>query len=359
MKSIKKPKILCAMSGGVDSSVAATLLQKKGYEVIGITFKLFCYAKTKTQKKACCSLEAICLAREVCRKLGISHYVVDVSKKFEKEIIKNFINEYIAGRTPNPCIHCNQLIKFPVLISYAKKLGINFVSTGHYARIKNDKNGYHLLKAKDNKKDQTYFLWTLTQDQLKHILLPIGDYKKTEIRKLAKKFDLPVAGREESQEICFVPNDYRKFLNQKAKKFIKKGPIFDVSGKKLGIHNGLVFYTVGQRTGLGISAYNPLYVLELDTKNNALVVDEDEFLYKKELIASEINFIAGKIPQKSLSVKAKIRYGMEAQKGKILVENKKASIVFEKQQRAITPGQSIVFYNRNEVLGGGIIESSI
>jgi len=355
---MKKPKVLCAMSGGVDSSVAAALLQKQGYEVYGITFKLFCYAKNKMQKRACCSLESINNARRICQKLGIPHYIVDVSKKFEKEIIKDFINEYVAGRTPNPCVRCNQFVKFPALINYTKKLKIDFVATGHYARIKKDKLGLHLLKGKDKVKDQSYFLWGLTQEQLKYILFPIGDYKKSEVFNLAKKFGLKnLVNKKESQEICFIPGDYRAFLTDKAKKYLKKGLILDTKGKKLGEHKGLLFYTVGQRTGLGISAYNPLYVVKIDTKKNILIVGEDNGLYQKELMAKNINFIVGKFPKNSLSLKVKIRYGMEGQSAIVYpeVKSKKAKVIFLKPQRAITPGQSAVFYSRNELLGGGII----
>lgn len=345
------------MSGGVDSSVAAALLQKQGHDTYGITFKLFCYAKNKTQERACCSLESINNARRVCQKLDIPHYIVDISKKFEKEIIKNFINEYIAGRTPNPCVRCNQFIKFPALINYAKKLKIDFVATGHYVRIKKDKSGFHLSKGKDKKKDQSYFLWGIIQEQLKYILFPIGDYKKTETFNLAKKFSIAdCINKKESQEICFVGGDYRAFLAKKAKNHLKKGPILDVKGKKIGEHKGLLFYTIGQRTGLGISAYNPLYVIKIDVKKNTLIVGEDKEAYLKGLKVKNINFISGKIPKNSFSAKVKIRYGMEGEKAIVFPENRnRAKIIFSKPQRAITSGQSAVFYNRDEALGGGII----
>ncbi len=382
---LKNKKVLCAMSGGVDSSVSAALLQKQGYEVYGVTFKLFCYAKNETQERArldstsarqaCCSLESINNARRVCQKLGIPHYVVDISKKFEKEIIKDFIYEYAAGRTPNPCVRCNQFIKFPALISYAQKLGIDFVATGHYARIKREfpisnfqfsnklqkpkskQTTYRLLKGKDRKKDQSYFLWGITQEQLKHILFPIGDYKKTETFNLAKKFGIAgYINKKESQEICFVSGDYRAFLADKAKKYLKKGPIVDTKGKKIGEHKGLLFYTIGQRTGLGISAYNPLYVIKIDVKKNTLIVGEDKEAYLKELKVKNINFISGKAPKNSFSAKVKIRYGMEGEKAQVFPEKRnRAKIIFSKPQRAITSGQSVVFYHRNELLGGGII----
>jgi len=359
-----KSKVLCALSGGVDSSVAATLLQKQGYEVIGVTFKLFCYAKNKQQEKACCSLESIESARQVCQKLNIPHYLINVSKKFEKEIIQNFISEYLSGRTPNPCVRCNYLIKFPTLINYAKKLGIDFVATGHYVRkreIKNRKSkivSYKLLKGIDKNKDQSYFLWGLTQKELKYALFPIGDYRKVEVRNLAKKFGLPSAEKKESQEICFIEDDYRRFIKSQIvnNKLFTPGPILNIQGKKIGLHRGLLSYTIGQRKGLGGGQKKPIFVIKIDIKNNVLIVGEKKNLYHNCCKLEKVNFIRKK-PNLPLKIKTKIRYNTKAQDSVLIKKRGKFIIEFKQSQRAITPGQSAVFYQKDELVGGGIIDS--
>ncbi len=376
MKS-KKRKVAVAMSGGVDSSVAAALLKKQGYEVIGV----FCYfwsdSKTPTPNK-CCSLEALKSARAVASTLGISLHTLNFKAEFKKEVVDYFVNEYLSGRTPNPCVVCNKVIKFGKLLSEAKKLGCDYLATGHYARITKslelgaqgsmlEAQSYHrLLKGIDEKKDQSYFLWQLNQEQLKHIVFPIGDYRKEEVRKLAKKFNLPVYRRPESQEICFVDTDYRKFLKTRIntdKKhgliLIRKGNIIDERGNILGEHRGLPFYTIGQRAGLGISASKPLYVIDLDVKSNIVVVGREKDLYSKELTVNDVNWISGILPKFPLRCFAKIRYGMEEQLAVVSSQSSvdRYKVIFDKPIRAITPGQSIVFYDDVEILGGGVIES--
>ena len=376
----KNKKVVVAMSGGVDSSIAAALLKKAGFDVIGV-FMIFWSEKAKTQRwNRCCSPGAQMKAREVAKKLNIPFYVLDLQKEFKEKIVDYFLKGIKEGITPNPCVECNRFIKFGILLEKAKAFGADFIATGHYARkrelkIKNEKlKIYKLLKAKDKEKDQSYFLWRLTQDQLKHIIFPLGDLTKEEVKRLAKKFKLPVLNISESQEICFVSTTLEDFLKKYLKP--KPGKIIDKEGKILGEHKGLIFYTIGQRKGIGLSG-GPYYVLEKDTKNNLLIVTKNEKdLYKKELIAKEVNWISGKPPEFPIRVKAKIRYLHEPASATVfsfssppllsspsLREGEEyrrgwVKVVFDKPQRAITPGQSVVFYKRNEVLGGGIIEKS-
>jgi len=360
----KNKKVVVAMSGGVDSSVAAALLKRAGFDVIGV-FMIFWQEGSQNQRwNKCCSPEAQMRASEVAKKLNIPFYVLDLRKEFKRKIVDYFLKEIKKGVTPNPCVECNRIIKFGLLLEKAKMLGAEFLTTGHYARkrelkIKNEKlKIYKLLKARDKEKDQSYFLWRLNQDQLQHIIFPLGNLTKKEVKNLAHKLKLPVSGISESQEICFVGNSFEEFLKRHLD--LRPGEIIDKEGKILGKHKGLALYTIGQRKGIGLSG-GPYYVLKKDTKNNLLIVTKNEKdLYKKELVAREVNWISGKSPQFPIKVKAKIRYlhkpasaivyGMKSQ-GKI-------KVVFDKPQRAITPGQSVVFYKREEVLGGGIIEKS-
>lgn len=359
----KGKRVLVAMSGGVDSSVTAALLVKSGYEVIGITLKLFCYAKNKLQKKACCSMEAITDARAVCRTLGIKHYVIDCEDKFAKEIIDNFVTEYARGRTPNPCVRCNGLIKFALLFQKAKELGADFVATGHYAKIQknkktiNQENKYSLLAGEDKEKDQSYFLYTLTQEQLKHLLFPIGGYTKSEVRNIAKRAGLKIHDKAESQEICFVENNYRDFLRERLGKKIKPGNIVDMAGKILGKHLGLPFYTLGQRKGIGLGGGQPFYVAGFNAKKNQLIVSHEiKDLMRQELMAINVNWISGDKPKLPFKVKAKIRYRHPGAEAIVTAQGKDYKVKFKKSQQAITPGQSVVFYKGREVLGGGIIK---
>jgi len=388
----KKVKVLVAMSGGVDSSVAAKLLKNQGYEVVGI-FLHFWKENLKRVKNfnfenKCCSDKALSDARKVANKINIPLYVFDYSKIFKKQVVNNFLNEYKTGKTPNPCVRCNKLVKLGYLIKQAKKLGFDYVATGHYACLRqefsifnfqfskntNNKNIYKLQKAKDETKDQSYFLYTLNQQELKHLLFPLGDYIKTEVRQLAKKFNLLVAEKKESQEICFIPEkNHNEFLKRNLK--LKPGKIKTLDNKIIGKHNGLPLYTIGQRKGVEISGKGPFYVAKTDYKTNALYVvnnKADSALYSKQLIANNINWLSGKMPKLPLHCSAVIRYHHPTIKCVVTLpltnikkENKIKKIArpknnsllvkFAKPQRAVTPGQSIVFYNNNEMLGGGVI----
>lgn len=362
-------RVVIAMSGGVDSSMAAALLKKYGscaeqgrsIDVIGIFMKFWSdqsasrIVTDKNYSNRCCSVESEKLARLVAKEIGIPFYVLNVEKEFKKKVVDYFLKEYKKGNTPNPCVVCNKEIKFGFLINKALALGADFVATGHYAQIKNIplEAQVKLLKGKDENKDQSYFLCQLNQNQLKHILFPVGQYTKPEVRKLAKKFKLPTAKTPESQEVCFISDTTNNFLKKYLK--TKPGKIIDKTGKVLGEHNGLWFYTIGQRKGLEISQ-GPWYVVDKDFKRNVLIVSKNlKDLEKKELIATNVNWIT---PQKlPINAEVKIRYKAEPAKAKIISNGKnKVKIIFIKPQRATTPGQSVVFYKREELLGGGTIE---
>ncbi len=343
----KNIKVIVAMSGGVDSSVSAALLKRAGFDIVGIMMKF--WKDGVDGKNRCCSVESEKLARLVAKKIGIPFYVVNVEKEFKKKVVDYFLSEYKKGNTPNPCVVCNKEIKFGFLIKKALSLGADFVATGHYASIKQGK----LLKGVDKEKDQSYFLWQLNQEQLSYVLFPVGGYTKPEVRKLAKKFKLPTVQTPESQEVCFVQNTTNDFLKKYLK--TKPGKILDISGEIVGGHQGLWFYTIGQRRGLEIPQ-GPYYVIDKNFKNNNLIVSKNKKdLDKKELVAENINWI---LPQKlPLEVKVKIRYKSNFAKAKILSNGKnKVKIIFAKPQKAITPGQSAVFYKGSQLLGGGVIK---
>lgn len=363
---MNRKRVVVAMSGGVDSSVAAMLLKEKGYEVIGVTMNLFSLPKEACRDRnlrSCCGWRAVEDAHQVAIILGIEHFVVDFRQEFESHVIQNFCKEYLGGRTPNPCIRCNQFIKFQVLLEKAKEIGADFIATGHHARIERDRASgrYVLKKGKDREKDQSYFLYTLNKDELSQTLMPIGYLTKREVRKFARKYQLPVAEKPESQEICFVPDkDYARFLRERFPAAEKPGPILDTNGCVIGEHPGIIHFTVGQRRGIRIASPRPLYVLSIDHEKNAIVVGTYEKLYKKILLASEVNIISGDKVELPLQVSVKIRYKhTEAQALLKLVDSQRACVEFEKPQRAITPGQAAVFYVGDVVLGGGIIERAI
>ena len=354
---INKQKIAVAMSGGVDSSVAALLLAKKGYQVIGLTMYLGSFSKASVQR-----------ARKVCQKLGIAHYRVNLAEDFARKIIKPFCSEYFSGRTPNPCIRCNETVKFGLLMAASRELGASWLASGHYVRLRqtkikntNKKNKiiYHLLKAKDKTRDQSYFLCRLNQRQLKYLVFPLGDLTKSQVQQIARKNNLPLSGRPESREICFIPkNDYREFLRKTCLEKSKPGQILDRKGKILGKHQGIAFYTIGQRKRLRISGPSPLYVIKIDKRKNAIIVAPEKDLYQKELEARNVNWISGDQPELPLKIKAQIRYRHKASASIVnrCFKSKVYSLKFKVAQRAITPGQSVVFYKGNKVLGGGIID---
>jgi tRNA-specific 2-thiouridylase len=361
--NLKGKRIIVAMSGGVDSSLTAALLKDKGCEVIGITLKLFDYERDicDTRKKSCCSTEDVYDARRVAEKIDIPFYVLDYKDLFKECVIDLFIKEYLKGRTPNPCIICNEKIKFHYLLKQAKELDADYIATGHYAQnIYDESTGlFKLKKGRDKNKDQSYFLFNLNQEQLKKIIFPLGDFTKSNVRKLAEKYGLKVAQKEDSQEICFVTNnDYQSFISKNVdKKLIKPGIIVDEIGKKLGEHQGIYAYTIGQRKGLGIAHPFPLYVLGFDLEKNEVIVGKDKRLFKDELIVDNVSFISGSAIKSDTPCTVKIRYSHSPAKAVIKITGKrKINIKFDEPQRAVTPGQAAVFYSEDEVLGGGWIE---
>ena len=342
-----KRKVAVALSGGVDSSVAALLLKEADYEVIGIHMRLWDSPNHEYQAHQ---------AEHICRILDIPYHQVDLQKEFESCVVDYFCREYQQGRTPNPCVICNQHIKFGLLLDKALSLGADYLATGHYARVEHSRDGHRLLKARDNRKDQSYFLYTLTQEKLMHVLFPLGEYSKDEVKQTAKQAGLPTATRS-SQDICFVSQkNYGTFLSQRFSS--TSGDIVDTSGRELGQHRGIAFYTIGQRHGLGLSSSKPLYVIKIEPEQNKIVLGHEEELYSQKLAAQKLNWISGKAPRESITVTAKIRYKSKDSEAVLLFANDSVDVHFVKLQKAVTPGQAIVFYNIDEVLGGGIIESA-
>ncbi len=356
-------RVVVAMSGGVDSSVAAFLCQEAGHEVIGMTMQIWPDAPEEVLERegGCCSLSAVEDARRVCSILGIPHYVTNLKREFEHEVIDEFVAEYSRGRTPNPCITCNKCLKFGHLLRRALELEADFVATGHYARVECRGGRYLLRKAADESKDQSYALYSLDQEQLAHARFPIGSLEKREVRAIAKERGLPTSEKPESQDICFITDgDYRDFLTGKKPAALSEGPIEDVHGRTLGTHPGIAHFTVGQRKGLGISSGKPMYVVSICPETNTLVVGTWEESLARGLHAGNCNWIEFDRPSGPFRAGARIRYKSSPAPALVTpVDGGAVEVSFDRPQRAVTPGQAVVFYHDDLVVGGGTITSAI
>ena len=352
-------KALIAMSGGVDSSVAALLMQQNGYECTGATMKLFNNDDVgESKEKTCCSLSDVEDARSICYKIGIPFYVFNFTYDFNIQIIKRFVDAYEKGETPNPCIDCNKYMKFDKFLLRAKQLDIDYIATGHYARIEFDNNRYLLKKAIDESKDQSYVLYSMTQDQLKYTQFPLGQLKKSEVRELAKQNDFVNFKKHDSQDICFVRNgNYVDFIKQYTKKTYKQGEFTDINGNFLGKHKGIIAYTIGQRKGLGVSYCEPLYVYSKKITENKIVLATENQMDTKQIEVKNFNWIAFNCPNSAFNANVKIRYNQKDQPAKIIpLSSEDVMIEFETPQKQAAPGQAAVVYADDLVIGGGTIK---
>ncbi len=356
-----KKKVVVGMSGGVDSSVAAYLLKEQGYEVIGVTMQIWQDNDDEAYSNdgGCCGLSAVSDARRVSDILDIPYYVMNFKNDFKKNVIDYFVDEYSKGRTPNPCIACNRYVKWESMLHKAISIGADFIATGHYARIvKHPETGRFTIKTSvTSEKDQTYALYNLTQFQLEKTLMPVGDYTKDEIRQIAQKIGLSVANKPDSQEICFIPdNDYGKFIKGYSNKEFKKGNFVDINGKVIGEHRGVVYYTVGQRKGLGGTFGKPMFVKKIDMETNDIVLADDKQVFDSVLEAEQVNYMAIDKISKPIKAIAKIRYSHKPAECTIEIsQDNKMILKFNEPQRAITPGQAVVAYNEGYILCGGVI----
>ena len=358
---MEKKKVVVGMSGGVDSSVAAWLLKKQGYDVIGVTMQIWQDELQEVQEEngGCCGLSAVDDARRVAERLDIPYYVMNFKKEFKENVMDYFVQEYIDGRTPNPCIACNRFVKWESLLRRSLDIGADYIATGHYARIAKLSNGrFALKKSATAAKDQTYALYNLTQEQLSHTLMPVGEYTKDEIRAMAEEIGLVVAHKPDSQEICFIPDhDYAKFIEENSGHCPGEGNFVDKYGNILGRHKGITHYTVGQRKGLNLSMGHPVFVTAIRPETNEVVIGENEDVFSRKVVCNKLNWMAiSGLAGSTMRVTAKIRYSHKGAPGEIReMEPDLVECVFEEPQRAATPGQAVVFYDGDYVVGGGTI----
>jgi len=359
---MSKGSVMLGMSGGVDSSAAAAVLLDQGYDVVGVTMQIWPDMAEERQQTegGCCSLSAVDDARRVADRLGIPYYVLNFKDLFQLKVIDYFNQEYLKGRTPNPCIACNRYVKFEAMLQKAVSMGLDYVATGHYARVAYDEASgrYQLKKSVTSAKDQTYALYTMTQEQLSRTLFPIGDFTKDKVRELARNIGLSVASKPDSQEICFVEdNDYGRYITENTDAEIKPGFFVDREGNKLGMHKGIIHYTVGQRKGLGIAFGKPMFVVAVRPEYNTVVLGDETEVFSRDLTASDLNFISIGELKDEMRVNAKIRYSAKEAAAVIrLLPDGRVNVVFDEAQRAITPGQSVVFYDGDVIVGGGVID---
>ena len=359
-----KKKVVVGMSGGVDSSVAAYLLKEQGYDVIGVTMQIWQDEESKIQEEngGCCGLSAVDDARKVAAQIGIPYYVMNFKKDFQEKVIDYFVDEYLHGRTPNPCIACNRYVKWESLLTRSMEIGADYIATGHYARVEQLPNGRYAIRHSATwSKDQTYALYNLTQDQLRRTLMPVGEYEKDQIREIAKEIGLQIANKPDSQDICFVSDDdYASFIEEESNQKIPEGNFVTPDGKILGRHKGIIHYTLGQRRGLGIPAASRLYVCDISPKTNQVVLGNNEDLFHSELTATKVNLISCESLKEPMRLKAKIRYRHPEQEAVAWqTEDGVLHVRFDKPQRAITRGQAVVLYDGDIVVGGGVIENCI
>lgn len=358
-----KKKVMLAMSGGIDSSVAAILLKKQGYDIVGVTYRVWDYISESCMSKetGCCSVENIFEAKKLAESLGFEHHIVDYRDLFRQTVIADFISEYSAGRTPNPCVLCNSKIKWGELLQFSNHHQCDFIATGHYAKIIYENGRYYLSKGKDTLKDQSYFLWKLSQENLSKTLFPLGDLDKNEVREIARENGYEkISKKKESQEICFVPDDdYRRFLKENISHFeekFKPGNFISEQGKILGRHQGIPFYTIGQRKGLKIATGNPVYITRIDLATNNIILGNADELKQQKLSLKNVNLMKYEILAENFKAEVKIRYRNSGNFGTLKQTEKGIEIFFDSPVSAITPGQSAVFYEGNHLIGGGIIE---